>query len=388
VLVGIMRLSSTPCQGRPESMEVSTSTCYVPAMTDLAPRLLPPRTPDPRTAPSLGWGIMGPGSIAERFVQSLKEHTNQRLAAVGSRSTARGVDFAQRHGVAASHGSYDELVDDPGVDIVYVATPNHHHFDGAMLALRAGKHVLVEKSFAENAQQAKEMVEQAEKSGLFIMEGMWPRFLPFMDSVRRAVEEGLIGEPISLQADLGDYNEFDPDSNMYSRALGGGTTLDRGVYVTALASFFMGRPESVYAVGIQAPSNVDAQVSITLDNGKAGYAQLLATMYAHTPANAYLAGTKGSLSFSPPWYLSPEVSILDSRGKVLDTIDSDLRTDVDALCYEACEAARVISAGGTSSPLMPARESLEISQTLDEILRQVNESWTDHPAGPIDQDTR
>lgn len=357
-------------------------------MADLATRLPVPRTPDPRTAPSLGWGIMGPGSIAERFAKSITSHTSQRLAAVGSRSAARSADFAERHGVAASHASYDELVNDPEVDVVYIATPNHHHFAGAMLALRAGKHVLVEKSFAEDARQAEEMIEEAERRELFIMEGMWPRFLPFMDSVRRAVEGGIIGKPISLQADLGDYNEFDPDSNMYSKALGGGTTLDRGVYVTALASFLMGRPESVYAVGIRAPSNVDAQVSVTLGNGRAGFAQLLATMYAHTPANAYLAGTKGSLAFSPPWYLSPVVSLLDSRGKVLDTITSDLRTDVDALCYEACEAARVISAGGTSSPLMPARESLEISQTLDEILRQVHASWTDGPTTPSDQDAR
>src|SRR5439155_6436746 len=177
--------------------------------------------PEPRTAPSLGWGIMGPGSIAERFAKSLTSHTSQRLAAVGSRSAARSADFAERHGATASHASYHELVNDPEVDVVYIATPNHHHFEGAMLALRAGKHVLVEQPFAEKAYQAKEMVEEAERRELFIMEGMWPRFLPFMDTVRRAVEGGLIGRPTSLQADLGDYDEFDPDSNMYAKALGG-----------------------------------------------------------------------------------------------------------------------------------------------------------------------
>lgn len=131
---------------------------------------------------------MGPGSIADRFATSLTMHTKQRLVAVGSRSARRRSDFAERHGAESSYASYEALTADPAVDIIYVATPTSHHHEGTMLALRAGKHVLVEKSFAKNAGQAHEMVHEAERRDLFIMEGMWPRFLPFMDSVRQVLD--------------------------------------------------------------------------------------------------------------------------------------------------------------------------------------------------------
>lgn len=291
-----------------------------------------PRTGDPRAAPSLGWGVMGPGSIAAQFAASLTSHTSQRLVAVGSRSRARSLEFAQRHGVEQAHASYEALVADPAVDIVYVATPTNHHHEGVMLALRAGKHVLVEKSLAENAQQAQEMVDEAEHRGLFLMEGVWPRFLPFMDSVRQIVDLGLIGEPVCLQADLGGYADYDPDRGLYSVAHGGSVTRDRGVYLTALSSMLLGAASSVHAVGVIAPNGVDAQVNVTLGNGRSGFSQLHATMRADTPAAAHLAGTRGSLTFSSPWYLSPLVSWRDNSGTEIGTITSELRAHSDALC--------------------------------------------------------
>jgi len=347
-----------------------------------APRTFPhPRTGNLTNAPILNWGILGPGTIAESFVASVLGHTEQRIVAVGSRSLVKSADFARRHGITAAYGSPEELVADPHVGIVYVSTPNNAHFDGAMLALRAGKHVLVEKSFAANATQALEMVEEAERRGLFIMEGMWPRFLPVMDSVQQALDAGLIGEPISLTADLGDYDAFDPTSRMYSPELGGGITLDRGVYLVALSSALIGPAASVAAAGLQAPTGVDAHLSITLGNGRGAHAQLLATMYAKTPANAFLAGTEGSIEFGSPWYLAPTVTLRASDGTVLDTLESPLRNHVDALCFEAVEAARTIAARGTTSALMPARESVKISATLDTVLRLARQSWAAAPVG-------
>jgi predicted dehydrogenase len=340
-----------------------------------------PRTGALGDAPILNWGILGPGRIAEHFTESVTTHTAQRIVAVGSRSAAKSAAFADRHGISASYGSPEELVSDPAVDIVYVSTPNSAHFEGAMLALRAGKHVLVEKSFAANAIQARHMVDEADRRGLFIMEAMWPRFLPYMDSVRQALDAGLIGEPISLTADLGDYDEFDAASRMYSPDLGGGITLDRGIYLVALSSALIGPAASVAVVGLQAPTGVDAHLSVTLGNGRSAHAQLLATMYARTPANAYLSGTEGSIEFSSPWYLSPTITLRASDGTVLDTLHSPLRRDVDALCFEAVEAARVVGSGGTSSASMPASESLAISETLDSILRLAHEGWTAQSEG-------
>jgi len=329
------------------------------------------RTPDPRAASSLGWGVMGPGSIADQFAASLAAHTTQRLMAVGSRSATRSADFGERHGVARAHASYASLLADPEVDIVYIATPTSHHHEGTLQALRAGKHVLVEKSFAENAHQARDMVDEAQRSGLFIMEGMWPRFLPIMDRVRQVVEAGRIGDPTCLQADLGGYEPYEPTSRMYSPSMGGSVTLDRGVYLTALSSMLLGDATSVHAVGALAPNGVDAQVNVTLGNERSGVAQLHATMRAHTPAHAFLAGTKGSVEFAAPWYLTPRVTLFDSSGQPIAWGTSELRTHVDALCFEAAECARVIDSGGTQSSLMPPSESVAIMTTLDEVLCQV-----------------
>lgn len=340
-----------------------------------------PRTPDPRAAPSLGWGVMGPGSIAELFASSLTAHTDQRLVAVGSRTAARSADFAQRHGVERAYASYEALVADPAVDIVYVATPTNHHHEGTLLALRAGKHVLVEKSFAEDATQAREMAEEAERRGLFLMEGMWTRFLPFMDSVRQVVEQGLLGEPVCLQADLGGYADYDPDYGLYAISSGGSVTRDRGVYLTALSTMLLGQTTSVHAAGVLAPNGVDAQVNVTLGNGRSGFSQLHATMRADTPACAHLAGTAGNLTFTSPWYLAPSVTWTDNQGRVVDTLTSDLRTQTDALCFEAAECARIIATGETASPLMPSRESVAVIATLDEILRLVHAGSGGHAGG-------
>jgi predicted dehydrogenase len=315
---------------------------------------------------------MGPGSIAERFAASLTAHTDQRLAAVGSRSATRSADFANRHGVARAHASYDSLLADPAVDIVYVATPTNHHHEGTLAALRAGKHVLVEKSLAENARQSREMVEEAQRTGLFIMEGMWPRFLPFMDSVRQVLEQARIGDPVCLQADLGGYEPYSPTNRMYSPSAGASVTLDRGVYLTALSSMLLGPPTSVHAVGVLAPNEVDAQVNVTLGNGRSSFAQLHATMRARTPDYALLTGTEGSIEFSSPWYLSPRVTLFDSSGGAIGSVTSDLRSDLEALCFEAAECARVIDAGGTQSHLMPPSESVSTMSTLDEVLHQVH----------------
>ncbi|GGF31330.1 Gfo/Idh/MocA family protein [Subtercola lobariae] len=339
-------------------------------------RLPASRVENPRDAPALRWGIMGLGSISEQFTTSLRTQTRQQIVAAGSRTASKSADFARRHGIPRAHGSYEELVADPDVDIVYIGTPTSLHHDCAMLAMRAGKHVLVEKSFAANPLEAHAMVAESEARGLFIMEAMWPRFLPFMQSALLAVEAGLIGDPLTLTADLADYNEYDPSNYMFSPELGGGVARDRGIYLASLSSLLIGPASTVSVTGLQDRTGVDAHLNITLGNGRGGYSQLLASMYVNAPSNARLSGTRGSLSFDPPWYLSPRLTLLDSRGTVLDSLDSFLRRDVDAFCYEAAEAARVITAGGISSPLMPARESAAISETLERILSSARASWS------------
>ncbi|MDD9206378.1 Gfo/Idh/MocA family oxidoreductase, partial [Georgenia sp. 10Sc9-8] len=179
-----------------------------------------PVAPDPRTAPPLRWGILGAGGIAGAFARDVPAHSTQQVVAVGSRDRGRAADFADRHSIPGVHGSYAELVHDPQVDVVYVATPHSHHHAHARLALEAGKPVLVEKAFTRNEAEAQHLFDLADRAGLFVMEAMWTRFLPHMVALRGLVASGALGELVLVQADHG--QRLDSVPRLLDPALAGG----------------------------------------------------------------------------------------------------------------------------------------------------------------------
>ena len=330
-----------------------------------------PRTEAPLTAPALGWGILGPGRIASVFSQSLAAHTRQRIVAVGSRSINTALNFAKRFDGCDAVGSYEEIVKHPAVDIVYVSTPHSFHHQCVMLALEAGKHVLVEKPFAINAHQAKQMTQTAQQKGLFLMEAMWPRFLPAFDSIRQILNEGILGEITSVVADLGEYFRPDPAYRLFSPDLAGGALLDLGVYLVSLSSFLVGTPNRVTAVGQFTSTGVDAQVCALLENERGALSTLFTTLAAPTPTGAFIAGTNGTLRFDSPFYVPGRITFTSLDRSIERTREFDTRTPAAGLCYEAAEAARRIAQGSIESPYMPLQESVSILETLDRIREQL-----------------
>jgi predicted dehydrogenase len=322
-------------------------------------------------APVIRWGIMGPGRIASSFVESLTAHTKQQIVAVGSRSLDKARTFAQGLEGCDAVGSYEDLLKHPDVDIVYISTPHSYHHQCVMLSLAAGKHVLVEKPFAVNAQQAKEMADTAKRQGLFLMEAMWPRFLPAFDSVRQILQEGVLGEITSVVADLGEYFRPDPAHRLFSPELAGGALLDLGVYLVSLSSLAIGTPERVTAVGQSTSTGVDAQVCAILENGRRAQASLFTTLGAPTPTGALIAGTEGTLRIDSPFYVPGGITVMSLDRSVVRTQTFDIRTPIQGLCYEAAEAARQITQGSTESPLLPLDESVAIIETLDGIREQL-----------------
>jgi len=330
-----------------------------------------PRTESPLAAPALGWGIIGPGRIATAFAESLAAHTRQRIVAVGSRLADTALNFARRFDGCDAVRSYEELVKRPAVDIVYVSTPHSFHHKCVMLALEAGKHVLVEKPFAINAHQAREMAQTAQQKGLFLMEAMWPRFLPAFDSVRQILSEGILGEITSVVADLGEYFRPDPAHRLFSPDLAGGALLDLGVYLVSLSSFLVGTPSRVTAVGQFTSTGVDAQVCAILVNGRGALSTLFTTLTAPTPTGAFIAGTNGTLRLDSPFYVPGRITVTSIDRSIERTREFDTRTPAEGLCYEAAEAARRIAQGATESPYMPLQESVAILETLDGIREQL-----------------
>ncbi|GHH29070.1 Gfo/Idh/MocA family protein [Streptomyces lanatus] len=328
-----------------------------------------PRTPDPMAAPTLNWGVLGTGWIAERFIGSARRHTRQRFAAVASRDTARAEEFAVRHDVTRAYGSYEELVADESIDVVYVATEHTAHLACARLALEAGKHVLVEKPLGLNAAQATEIAELAAERGLFCAEALWTFFLPRFDVVRQVLDSGMLGEVRSVLADLGEY--FDPaGGHRILRAdLAGGPLLDLGTYPVSLATWVLGPAEIVQASGQAHPAGVNGQVGAVLSTGRGEQAVVHTTLFSDTPTTAVIAGTEGTLQLPGPFYQPGDVVFTPAGGGTARTY-TEPRIAHEGLHFEAAEVARRIKEGRLETPLRPLTDSVATLRVMDAIRRR------------------
>jgi predicted dehydrogenase len=333
------------------------------------PRTLPAaRTPPSEAAPALRWGVLGTGWIADRFIRSLQRHTRQQVLAVGSRDADRSAAFAGRHGLPRGHGSYEALVADPDIDVVYIATPHPAHHLCATLALEAGKHTLVEKPLALNAAQAAEIARLAADRGRFCMEALWTFFLPKFDVVRQLLDAGALGEIRTVQAEYGEY--FTADHRIMRPELAGGPLLDLGTYPLSFATWVLGAPERVLAAGQPHEAGVNGQAAVILCDSRGNQAVLHPTLFSNTPTTATIAGTHGMLTLPGPFYQPGDLLLASADGDHQLTF-TEPRTAHDALHFEAAEVARCITASRLESPIRPLAESIATLQVMDEIRRQL-----------------
>jgi predicted dehydrogenase len=318
---------------------------------------------------AIRWGILGAGSIAATFAGDLQLLPDHELVAVGSRRLEGAADFAGRFAARHAHGSYEDLCSDPDIDIVYVATPHPYHARHALLALAEGKHVLCEKPFTINADEAAQVVAAARAGGLFCMEAMWTRFLPHMRRVRQLLDSGALGEVRTVMADHG-QRFLPPDftSRLYAPELGGGALLDLGIYPVSFASFVMGTPTSITAVSDPAETGVDAQTSIILRYQGGAHAVLTTTLGARTPTSASVTGTQARIEIDPVWYQPTSFAVRTSSGTAQRFEEPRIG---QGLRYQAVEVGRCLRAGEVESPIMPLDETVSIMATMDEIRRQI-----------------
>ncbi|MEE6295605.1 Gfo/Idh/MocA family protein [Georgenia wangjunii] len=332
-----------------------------------APTALPAVTvPDPAQAPPLRWGILGSGGIAGHFVREVRPRTRQEIVAVGSRTADRAATFAAEHEIASAHGSYAELVADPAVDVVYVATPHSEHRDNALLAIGAGKHVLVEKSFTRSAAEAEEVFAAARERGVFVMEAMWTRFLPHMASIREIVRSGRLGQITGLYADHGQRLDFEPAHRLLNPDLAGGALLDLAVYPISFAHDILGVPDEVVAVGQLTDTGVDGQETVVLRYGARTLAVCTASLWATTATTASISGDEGRIEIGREFYQPAPYTVVvgDERTEVSEVPDGGFQ-------FQAAEAARCIAAGEQESAVMPWQGTLDVMRTMDEVRRQL-----------------
>lgn len=327
------------------------------------------RIRDPFDAPAIRWGVLAPGGIAHDWTTALHETTASRVAAVGSRSLDRARAFAAEFGVERAHGSYDALVADGAVDAIYVASPHSEHHDHALLALAAGKPVLVEKAFTRNAIEALEVVEAARAQGLLAVEAMWTRFLPHIDVVRRCLEDGVLGEVKSVQADHGQLLFPDGPLRLADPALAGGALLDLAIYPISFAHLALGAFTAIHATGTLAETGVDASETVAVIGRQGAIGTLASTMLAKTPCSASVSGTAGRLEIDGWFYQPNTVRLIDLDDRETDRYETPRREH--GLAYEAAEFARLLTAGKTESDLLPLDETLRLMHVLDDVRAQL-----------------
>ncbi|GAB6856920.1 Gfo/Idh/MocA family protein [Microbacterium xylanilyticum] len=318
--------------------------------------------------PSPGWGILGTGLIAGIFVDDLRID-GHRIAAVGSRTAGSAQAFAAAQGIDRAHGGYEELVTDPEVDIVYVATPNSLHREHALLAIDAGKHVLVEKPFALDAAEAAEIVAAGRSAGVAVMEAMWTRFLPHMMRLREIAESTVLGDIRSVFADHGQLLPAAPTHRVNDPRLGGGALLDLGVYPLSFAVDFLGLPERVLAHAALGPTGVDRQTAVITVHAGGRQALSYAGLSARSPVRAAIVGTDARVEIDPWWYNSTGFTVLDPSDRVIERFRSE--TSGRGMQYQARELEHVVRAGRTESELLPLDESIGIMAVLDDVRAQI-----------------
>lgn len=327
------------------------------------------------------WGILATGWIAGLFASDLRLLPDAELVAVGSRTQDAADAFGDRFGAAHRHGSYQALVDDPDVDVVYIATPHPAHRDAALAAIEAGKAVLVEKPFTMDAAEAIELIDGARANGVFVLEAMWTRFLPHMVRVRELIASGALGEIVSVTAEHGQYFEHDPAHRIFAPELGGGALLDLGIYPLSFASMVLGPPRAVTAVSDPAFTGVDAQTSMLLQYEGGAHAILSTTSYAATGNAAAVNGTEARIEIAGTFYVPTSLAVIARDGTVLETFAAP--DPGRGMQHQAAEVHRCLRAGELESPALPLAETLSIMQTMDEVRRQIGLSYptqTDRPS--------
>lgn len=311
-------------------------------------------------------GIIGAGWIAEKMAEALAPLEDYCVYAIASRSIGKATEFAGRWNIPKAYGSYEDMVKDNDVDLVYIATPHSHHFPHAMLALNAGKPVLVEKAFTANAAEAEELIETACSKGLFITEAIWTRYMPLSHKVKEIMESGIIGKPRVITATLCYMMEF--KERILRPDLCGGALLDLGVYALNFARMYFGtdivRTVSNCHMG---PTGIDLQECISLSYADGKMANLQAGTLCLNDRQGIINGTEGYIRVDN--INCPEVVEVYRNYELVERYvkPEDM---VNGYEYQVIEARRCIEAGLPESPMMPHQETLDIMKQMDGLRKE------------------
>lgn len=320
--------------------------------------------PDP-----MRWAILGTGKIAKRFAAALNNIPERAtLLAVGSRDQATADAFANAYHIERRYQGYEQVANDPDVDIVYVGTPTVYHERDVTMCLDAGKHVLCEKAFTINAGEAERLVARARRANRFLMEAMWTRFFPIHVCIREMLAAGRIGEIHGVVINFIAKPPFDPKNRFFDLNLGAGVLLDTGSYGISWAYSLFGAPEQVTGLAYFGESGADYRSSVLMKFPAGQLATITCCQVSYDVKEAVIYGSKGKIEIHDPWY-KPFAMTVSEEGRTPERVDMPLGK-YTGYEYEACAVMDCIAADKTECEVMPLDETLSIMRTLDGVRSQ------------------
>ncbi|MGH8774448.1 MAG: Gfo/Idh/MocA family protein [Jiangellaceae bacterium] len=325
------------------------------------------------------WGIVSTERIAQTLAGEMLLLEDAEIAAVSSRERVRAQAFAGEYGIDRAYGSFEELLADETVDVVYVANPHAQHAEVVRHAIDAGKAVLCEKAFTTSLADTEDLVRRSRERGVFCMEAMWTRFVPMIVKLREIVADGGIGEVRVVTADLGFPATQGPEHRLWNPELGGGALLDVGIYPVAFAQMLLGSPNLVAAHGSLTSGGVDADAGLLLGWQGGAHALLAASLVAHTANSASVVGTAGRLDVPPSFHHPTRLVHTHADGQV-----TVYEQEHEGLGYVPMlrEVQRCVHEGRTESAGMPLDDTVAVLGILDRALRALGVTYPEPaPAG-------
>lgn len=314
----------------------------------------------------LNIGIIGLGSIAQKMAETVNQIEDVVLYGVAARDINKAVNFSKRFGAKKAYGSYEALAQDDAIDLVYVATPHSYHYEHAKLCIEHGRPVLVEKAFTVNQREAEELIALALERNVFLCEAMWVRFMPMAERLKELLEEDLIGEIVSVTANLG--YELTGKERLVEPVLAGGALLDVGIYTLTFATMVLGYDIDYLSTSVvRLDSGVDAQESLALTYSTGAIADLYATMLANTNRRGVIYGTKGYIEVDNINNFEA-FRVYDAHYNCIREIECE--PQITGYEYEVLACKEAIEAGRLECQQMPHALTIRMMQIMDAIRRQ------------------
>jgi len=321
------------------------------------------------------WGILGTGRIASVMATALQSVKNSELYAVASRDISKAQRFATEFNIPVSYGNYETLVQDPKIDVVYIATPHNMHMANTLLALNHNKHVLCEKPLGVNEKEVSILMDKAEEKNLFLMEALWSRFLPHIRKTKELVESGEIGDVKLLTAYFCFISNNGPQHRHFNKDLCGGSILDIGIYNIFLSQLLLGAPKRISAMAGLSHQGVDTSCSYSFGYENDTLAVMHSSFVANSPVVAGIYGTRGKILLEDRWFCPGKVTLITADG--IEKI-FEFEVENNGYQYEAAEVACCILNGKTQSENWSLNDSLKLVRVMDSVRKECGIVYPEH----------